>query len=160
MRHLYIIMGPAGCGKSSIASELSMQTSWPMIEADDHHSKANVEKQTAGIPLTDLDRAEWIESMVGAINHSGEERMLLACSALTPYVQDRFLKEIDPQIHWFLIDVPREELARRLNSRANHFMPASLLDDQLKALSAPADAHRIKGDQTIEEICNQIRILI
>lgn len=160
MRHLYIIMGPAGCGKSSIASELSAQTGWPMIEADDHHSKENVEKQAAGIPLTDLDRADWIESMVGAINHSGEERMLLACSALTPYVQDRFLKEIDPQIHWFLIDVSREELARRLNSRANHFMPASLLDDQLKALTAPADAHRIKGDQTIAEICNQIRILI
>ena len=160
LRHLYIIMGRAGCGKSSVAGALSARTGWPMIEADDHHSEANVEKQAAGIPLTDLDRADWIESMVRTINQSGDDHMLLACSALTPYVQDRFIKELSPQIHWFLIDVSREELARRLALRSDHFMPASLLDDQLNALSAPKDAHRINGEQSIEEICNQIRILI
>ena len=160
MRHLYIIMGPAGCGKSSIAAELSAQTGWPMIEADAHHSDANVAKQAAGIPLTDADRASWIDSMIGAINGDEHEHLWLACSALTPYVQNRFLAEIDPECHWFLLDVSRQELSRRLSTRTDHFMPPSLLDDQLEALSAPAQAHRINGEQTIPQICEDIRALI
>ena len=160
MRHLYIIMGPAGCGKSSIAAELSALTGWPMIEADAHHSEANVAKQAAGIPLTDADRASWIDSMIEAINGDDHDHLLLACSALTPYVQNRFLEEVQPQSHWFLLDVSREELSRRLNARTDHFMPPSLLDDQLLALSAPKLAHRINGEQTIPQICNDILALV
>lgn len=160
LRHLYIIMGPAGCGKSSIASALHDKTGWAMIEADAHHSKSNVEKQAAGIPLTDEDRVSWIDSMVEAINHSDQEHMLLACSALTPYVQSRFLEDIDPNCHWFLLDVSRKELSRRLNARVDHFMSPTLLDDQLNALSAPDGAHRVDGEQTIEQICHDILALI
>ena len=160
MRHLYIIMGPAGCGKSTIAEDRSAQTGWPMIEADAHHSKANVAKQSAGIPLTDNDRTSWIDSMIETINSGDHAHALLACSALTPYVQGRFLEEIVPVTHWFLLDVSREELSRRLSARPDHFMPSSLLDDQLQALSAPEQAHRINGEQTISQICNDILALI
>ena len=145
--------------KSSVAGALSARTGWPMIEADDHHSEANVEKQAAGIPLTDLDRADWIDNMVAEINQSGDDHMLLACSALTPYVQDRFIKELSPQTHWFLIDVSREELARRLASRSDHFMPASLLQSQFDALEDPTDEEdvfKVTIDQTLEAIVAQI----
>ncbi|MFN3211578.1 MAG: gluconokinase [Henriciella sp.] len=156
MRQLYIIMGPAGCGKSSITEALSEATGWPMIEADDHHSDANVAKQAAGHPLTDEDRAAWIDSIVNAVNGGTETNTLLACSALTPYVQERLSGELEPECHWFLLEVSEAELARRLSSRKDHFMPASLLQDQLEALSAPNEAHRINGEQSIERICADI----
>ncbi|MEL6693958.1 MAG: hypothetical protein AAFQ12_13130, partial [Pseudomonadota bacterium] len=79
---------------------------------------------------------------------------------LTPYVQTRLLEEIDPECHWFLLDVSRQELSRRLNARTDHFMSPSLLEDQLKALSAPDHAHRINGEQSIPQICNDILAVI
>ena len=160
LRHLYIIMGPAGCGKSSIAEALSDQTGWVMIEADAHHSEANVEKQTAGIPLTDADRASWISSIVETINQSVAPQQVLACSALTPYVQSRLSDEIEPTCHWFLLSVSREELKRRLSRRSDHFMPASLLDDQLQALTVPEHVHQVNGEQSIAQICADILSLI
>ena len=156
MRQLYIIMGPAGCGKSSITEALSEATGWPMIEADDHHPEANVAKQAAGQPLTDADRAAWIGSIIDTINGGSETNTLLACSALTPYVQERLHKELQPECHWYLLEVSEAELARRLSARKDHFMPASLLQEQLKALTAPNQAHRIDGEQTIELICADI----
>ena len=160
MRHLYVIMGPAGCGKSSIATALSDATGWVMIEADAHHSTANVEKQAAGIPLTDADRASWISSIVDTVNQSTEAHQVLACSALTPYVQNRLSDEVEPTCHWFLLDVSREELSRRLSNRPDHFMPATLLDEQLRALTVPKRVHRVNGEQSVPQICADILGLI
>lgn len=160
MRHLYLIMGPAGCGKSSVAEALKAHTGWAMIEADDHHSASNVEKQSKGIALTDADRADWIDSMVAAVNGSAAPIMLLACSALTPYVQGRLRTELDVKCHWFLLDVSREELAQRLSGRQDHFMSPTLLDDQLDALSAPEDAIRINGERAIEQIRDEVLSLV
>ena len=127
-----------------------------MIEADDHHSEANVAKQAAGQPLTDADRAAWIGSIIDTINAGSETNTLLACSALTPYVQERLREELQPECHWYLLEVSEAELARRLSARKDHFMPASLLQEQLKALTAPDQASRINGEQTIELICADI----
>mgnify|MGYP001799675422 CR=1 FL=1 len=160
LRHLYIIMGPAGCGKSTIANALSDQNGWAMIEADTHHSSANVEKQAKGIPLTDTDRASWISSIVETINQSEAAQQVLACSALTPYVQQRLSEEVEPVCHWFLLNVSREELNRRLSSRQEHFMPASLLDDQLSALNPPEQVQHINGEQPISQICADILDLV
>lgn len=160
MRHLYLIMGPAGCGKSSIAEALQAHTGWAMIEADNHHSASNVEKQSQGVALTDADRADWIDSMVAAVNGSDAPQLLLACSALTPYVQGRLRTELNVECHWFLLDVSREELARRLSDRKDHFMSPALLDDQLAALSTPENAIRINGERTIEQIRDEILSLV
>ena len=41
---LIIIMGVSGSGKSTIAASLSHRQNWPMIEGDDLHPEANIEK--------------------------------------------------------------------------------------------------------------------
>lgn len=154
--NLHIIMGPAGCGKSSIAHALSTRMSYPMIEADDHHPRANVEKMSRGTPLTDQDRIAWMDSMIETINASPATDLVLACSALTPYVQSRLRDETQHKCHWWLIDLPRAVLERRMNARQEHFMPANLLESQLASLSPPKDATRIHGDQSLENICDEI----
>lgn len=149
-------MGPAGCGKTSIAEALSSRMSWPMIEADDHHPQENVDKMSHGTPLSDQDRVIWMDSLIAAINAQPGSELVLACSALTLYVQSRLQDETPHQCRWWLVQVPRAVLRTRIQARKDHFMPAELLDSQLASLSPPPKARFVSGDQPIDAICNEI----
>ena len=54
--HSLIVMGVAGCGKSSLAHAVAQAQGLPLIEGDDHHSAANRERMARGIALTDAAR--------------------------------------------------------------------------------------------------------
>jgi gluconokinase len=60
---IVIVMGVSGSGKSFFAEKLAAATGWPFAEGDDYHSAANKAKMHSGIPLTDADRAPWLESL-------------------------------------------------------------------------------------------------
>jgi carbohydrate kinase (thermoresistant glucokinase family) len=76
------IMGVAGCGKSTIGKILAERLSLPFIEADDFHSKGNVEKMRSGIPLSDEDRYPWLQSLSHELHSHEKTGAVLACSAL------------------------------------------------------------------------------
>jgi gluconokinase len=61
--------------------------------------------------------------------------VVVACSALR-HEHRRRLQSVG-SVQMFLLDVPAEELARRLGERSSHFFPASMLDSQLAALDPP-----------------------
>ena len=149
-------MGPAACGKSTVAEAISKQMNWPLIEADDHHPRENVDKMSTGTPLTDRDRAAWLDSLIEAIKTTPSSAVVLACSALTPYVQSRLRDETSCSCQWWLIDLPREVLERRIRARQNHFMPAELIESHLASLTPPEDVIRINGDQAISKIRDEI----
>ena len=157
MKELIVIMGVAGSGKTSIASALAGQAGWPFMEADEHHSAANKTKMAAGTPLTDEDRASWVDSMSKASAAMPEPRIVLACSALTPFVQTGLRQGSGRRCRFVMLDVPKAELARRIAARADHFMPVSLLDSQLEALTVPEDALRIAADRELEDIVADIQ---
>jgi carbohydrate kinase (thermoresistant glucokinase family) len=60
-------MGVAGSGKSTTAELLSERLGWPFRDADSFHPPANVEKMTAGTPLTDEDRWPWLYAITASI---------------------------------------------------------------------------------------------
>ncbi|KAI5015423.1 hypothetical protein ZWY2020_056813 [Hordeum vulgare] len=62
-----VIMGVSGCGKSTVATMLADVLGCGFVDADDHHSHANKEKMSKGVPLTDEDRLPWLESLRNAI---------------------------------------------------------------------------------------------
>jgi len=153
---LVILMGPAGAGKSTVGLSLAACTGWPFLEGDDYHPAENRRKQADGVPLTNMDRAEWIDQIVGAVKADPAERILLACSALTPYVQDRLRSEVGPRrVRWVLLLPSKQELQKRLEMRQGHFMPASLLTDQLVALNPPEDAIRF-DPAPVDTLCKRI----
>lgn len=158
MRDLVIIMGVAGSGKSSIAEALSRAEGWPFVEADGHHSAANKQKMAAGTPLTDADRADWVRSMAEAIAAMPEQRVVLACSALTPFVQSGLRTLSGRRCLFVLLDVPKAELARRISAREDHFMPVSLLESQLAALTPPADVIQVDGTASPDALVEDIRM--
>lgn len=131
-----VIMGVSGCGKTTVARTLAERIDGGVFaDADDLHPQANVAKMRAGIPLTDADRASWLDT-VGRAMHATTVRggtAVMACSALKRAYRARILAQ-EPAALFVLLDVDRPELERRMRSRRGHFMPASLLDSQLATL--------------------------
>jgi gluconokinase len=131
-----VVMGVSGSGKSTLAVELAARLGWDFAEGDDLHSPANVAKMAAGHPLTDADRAPWLAAVAAWIDAelAAERSGVITCSALKRRYRDRLRR---PGVRFVYLDVAPDELARRLQRRAGHFMPAGLLASQLADLEPP-----------------------
>src|SRR5260370_18970306 len=84
-------MGRTGAGKTTIGTMLATQLNWQFADADTFHPPANIEKMSRGIPLTDADRAPWLEAMRKAILEwiAAGKNVVLACSALKRPYRDK-----------------------------------------------------------------------
>jgi len=136
-------MGVSGSGKTTVGEGIAAALGVPFVDGDDLHPAANVAKMAAGVPLTDEDRAPWLDA-VGA--RLAEGPVVIACSALRRAYRDR-LRAAAPDLALVYLRVDRGVLARRLKRRPDHFMPASLLDSQLATLERPdGDEHAVVLD--------------
>jgi gluconokinase len=135
---LIVVMGVSGSGKSTLGEALSQSLNCDFQEGDALHPAANVEKMRAGIALDDIDRQPWLERVAAWIAAQREQQRdgVVSCSALKRSYRDR-LRQADPELRFVYLQLPRVELEQRLRLR-NHFMPASLLDSQLRTLQEPA----------------------
>lgn len=79
-----IVMGPIGCGKTTMGTLLAGRPGWRFIEGDDFHPHAKVEIMRQGIPLTDRERIPWLDALVSEIAacRARGESAVLACPAL------------------------------------------------------------------------------
>ncbi|WP_349744389.1 gluconokinase [Roseateles cavernae] len=131
-----VVMGVAGCGKSSLGQAIAAARGWAYIEGDAHHSPASVAKMRAGIALTDADREGWLD-LLGrelAVQRGGA---VLACSALKLSYRER-LRAAVPGLRFVFLDISRELSLQRVAARAaEHLFPASLVDSQFAALESP-----------------------
>ena len=55
------MMGPCGCGKTTVGSALADRLGGAFIEGDEYHPEANRAKMSAGEPLSDADRWPWLD---------------------------------------------------------------------------------------------------
>jgi gluconokinase len=137
-----IVMGVAGSGKTTAAAALARDLELEMIEGDDHHPAANVEKMRAGIPLTDADRRPWFDTL-GAIlaeRHVRGEGTVLACSALKRAYRDVLRAAVPPSETFIIeLDADPDTLRERMGARKGHFMPVDLLESQLATLEHLGD---------------------
>ncbi|MEP6479465.1 MAG: gluconokinase [Rhodoglobus sp.] len=130
---LIVVMGVSGSGKSTVGSLLAERLGVPFTDADDLHPLTNVDKMTAGVPLTDDDRWPWLAAVGRALAAAGETGLVVACSALKRSYRDA-IRAGAPEAEYVLLSGTRELLESRLSKRVGHFMPASLLDSQLEEL--------------------------
>lgn len=143
-RHIWLVTGPAGCGKSTVAKYLADSLHWPYIEGDEFHPQSNVDKMTAGIPLTDADRWDWLTALREAsINQldQGHDGVVLTCSALKRKYRDviRVAPYFMPNVrlHFIYLDAAEELLLERVMARQNHFMGANMVHSQFDILERP-----------------------
>ncbi len=133
-------MGVSGTGKSTLGTLLAARLDRPFLEGDEFHPPENVAKMSAGVPLTDDDRWPWLDALVAAMAEHDEagRSTVLACSALRRAYRDR-LRAAPGRVRFVLVDVPADELQRRMSARRHHYMPASLLTSQLETLEPLGD---------------------
>lgn len=136
---IYVVMGVSGAGKSLIGADLARELGVPFADGDDYHSAENVERMSAGIPLTDEDRTGWLRELATRIAEARKAGtgLVVACSALKRTYRD-ILREAAPNLQLVFLEGRRTLIAKRLASRQGHYMPASLLDSQFAALEEPS----------------------
>jgi gluconokinase len=138
-RGLYVVMGVAGSGKSTVGAALARALGVEFVEGDDYHPPENVQRMTAGIPLTDEDRAGWLRALAARLREARKAGtgLVITCSALKRSYRD-VLRAGTPDVRFVFLRGSRALIAERLAGRRGHFMPASLLDSQFAALEEPA----------------------
>lgn len=135
MSHKIVVMGVAGCGKSTLGRQLARSLRTELIEGDEHHPRANLEKMAAGIALQDADRWPWLERL-GKELRDRDGHAVLSCSALKRRYRD-LLRTAVPELRIVYLDISREHAAQRVAARPGHVFPASLVASQFDALESP-----------------------
>ncbi len=132
-----VIMGPAACGKSTLAAALALKLGWRFVEGDALHPPNNVQKMSAGIPLTDADRVPFLQAVAQALRLPADG-VVVSCSALKRAYRDQ-IRAIAGPVLFVLPELTPDALQTRMATRKGHFMPPSLLASQLAILQAPQD---------------------
>lgn len=130
-----VIMGVAGCGKSSLGGALAEHLQLPLIEGDDHHSEASRAKMRDGVPLTDSDRAGWLDILAGLLAQR-PQGTVLTCSALRKTYRSR-LRAANPALRFVFLSISPEQARQRVAARASHFFNTALVDSQFATLEDP-----------------------
>lgn len=158
---IIILMGVTGCGKTSVGKLLSQRTGLSFLDADDFHPPENIRKMQSGKPLNDDDRMPWLKELLKQITRANRgQGCILACSALKQSYRDVLKSNPDLEVKFVYLKGSRELIARRLQERKKHFMPAQLLDSQFNDLEEPQDALTVSVDQTPEAIAAEILLQI
>ena len=162
-----IVMGVSGCGKSTVGGLLGARTGIPFIEGDTLHPARNVALMAAGTPLTDKDRAGWLDdiaSRFGALE--ADAGLIISCSALKRIYRER-LRAACPDLRFIHLHGDKALLEQRLQYRTGHYMPPSLLTSQLQTLETPSSDEpaitldiAMPTDQLVAHIEKQLHLQI
>lgn len=135
MKHSLVVMGVAGCGKSSLGTALAEAEGAHLIEGDAYHSASNREKMRRGIPLTDADRAGWLDTLAGQLS-AHPARVVLTCSALKRAYRER-LRAAAPGLRFVFMEIDPASARARVEARDAHFFSPTLIASQFEALESP-----------------------
>jgi len=155
-----IIFGVSGAGKTTVGKLLAQQLGWHFHEADDFHSRANIEKMHRGVPLTDEDRWPWLDSLRDLIKRCVEARQnaVLACSALKRAYREHL--RVSEEVKFVFLRGDYAPIAKQLHRRRGHFMNLVLLRSQFDDLEEPKpdeDVVTIELGLTPERLVEEIK---
>ncbi|ADX46375.1 carbohydrate kinase, thermoresistant glucokinase family [Paracidovorax avenae ATCC 19860] len=138
-----VVMGVSGCGKSSVAAEVAALLGWALHEGDAYHSPESVAKMRAGQPLTDEDRAGWLDRLAQLLAHAvrpsdgaGQGGIVLTCSALRRRYRDH-LRAAAPGLRFAFLELDYDEALARVSHRPGHFFSPTLVANQFATLESP-----------------------
>ena len=152
-----IFMGVSGCGKTTIGKMTAAFFGVHFYEGDDYHPPENIKKMAAGLPLTDEDRAGWLDVLAQLMRHKLDQGQsgVLSCSALKKKYRDGLRADKD-RIHFIYLKGSQELIRSRIEERTGHYMPAELLKSQFEALEEPCHALTIDVAQSPDEILARV----
>jgi gluconokinase len=154
-------MGVSATGKSTIGIAVAEDLGWDFIEGDDLHPASNVAKMAAGDPLTDEDRAPWLDEISDRASRQAAagRSSVVTCSALKRAYRDRLRAGV-AGMFFLHLDGGYAVLEPRMQQRERHFMPTGLLRSQidtLEPLEQDEDGTVVDVAGTVEEVVDAAR---
>ncbi|KAK0254816.1 hypothetical protein LTS09_010287 [Friedmanniomyces endolithicus] len=145
IKHIWVITGPAGCGKTSVAEYLHQQLQIPYLEGDTFHTPENVQKMANGQPLTDADRWDWLillrEQALLTLTTKPTTPRNNRCSALKRKYRDVLriaaYRRPDLKVHFVFLQASEAVLMDRVRGRQGHYMKDYMVHSQFQSLEAP-----------------------
>ena len=133
---LFVLMGVAGCGKSSIGAALAPRLDGVYLDGDAYHAPESIAKMSRGEPLSDDDRWPWLKRF--AEEMAARPGVVIGgCSALKRAYRDCIRAAAAEPVLFIHLAGSRELIGGRMTERKGHFMPPILLDSQFAALEPP-----------------------
>lgn len=152
-----VVMGVSGSGKSHVGALIAAGLGLHLVEGDEFHSESNRELMRSGTPLSDANRAEWLDTL-GAQLRSLPEGAVLTCSALKASYRNH-LRSAAPGLRFAWLDLDAAAAQARVARRPSHFFPAGLVATQFEALEPPLDESlvlRLDALQPPQAIANRV----
>jgi gluconokinase len=152
-----IVMGVAGCGKTTVGELLAKRLAWNFYDADAFHPAENVAKMANGAPLDDTDRAPWLAALHALISTSLKENRpaVLACSALKQSYRQKLL-DGNEGVQFVYLKGSYELIWSRISHRKDHYMKPQMLQSQFDTLEEPTNALTFDVALPVHEIVQGI----
>lgn len=160
---VFVIMGIAGCGKTTVGTLTADMLKVSFYDADDFHPPLNIAKMSSGVPLAEEDRVSWTDAICKKlVKKAGKETIILACSALSKATRSRLRGGLSGHCQFIHLHGDITTLKRRLKARKDHFFSVDLLASQFSALAMPRRALtldiKLPPDQLAQKIVAYIKV--
>ncbi len=159
---VFLVMGVAGSGKSTIGSLLAERLALPFYDADTFHLPESRAKLERNEPLDDDDRARWLARLAEDVPRwEALGGAVLACSALKAAYRSVLFGRLDTgRSRVIFLDVERNVIRARLEDRKGRHALVHEYDrivtGQFRDLEPPRDAIVVSGplspEDTVEEV--------
>jgi gluconokinase len=112
---------------------------------------------SAGIPLTDADRAPWLAVLNRQLTSTleADRHPILACSALKEKYRCQLLDGLEG-IPVLFLRGSYENIRSRLLAREGHYMKENLLQSQFEALEEPGDGLTLDISMSLHDMLDKI----
>ena len=155
-------MGVSGSGKTTVGKALASALGIPFYDADDFHPQDNIVKMDQGIPLLDLDRESWLETLSKNLTQwEAATGAVLACSALKEMYRIALHSGVNNDMTWVYLYGRSELIKERMAGRRGHYFKPELLDSQLADLEPPQYGWHFNisssADHIVKSILDKLR---
>ena len=155
-------MGVSGSGKTTIGTALASALEIPFYDADYFHLHGNIVKMNQGIPLGDLDRKSWLETLSKNLAQwEAAAGAVLACSALKETYRTVLQSGVENDVTWVYLYGRSELIKERMAGRKGHYFKPDLVDSQLADLEPPQYGWHFdissSADHIVKSILDKLR---
>ena len=150
-------MGVSGSGKTTVGKALASALEIPFYDADDFHPQVNIMKMEQGIPLQDIDREFWLETLSKNLTQwDAATGAVLACSALKEMYRTVLHSGVNNDMTWVYLYGRSELIKERMAGRRGHYFKPELLESQLADLEPPQYGWHFNISSSADHIVNSI----
>ena len=155
-------MGVSGSGKTTVGKALASALEIPFYDADDFHLHGNIVKMNQGIPLGDLDRKSWLETLSKNLAQwEAAAGAVLACSALKETYRTVLQSGVENDVTWVYLYGRSKLIKERMAGRKGHYFKPDLVDSQLADLEPPQYGWHFdissSADHIVKSILDKLR---